>query len=147
MRSCTRSGWRAFSVAVTAFVITFPTAACDLTSGPSRRDRADEASIDVTGESPVPLLLVTSKEWGITLDEETGEEQIVLSKADTAEIELPYQRTVALAPTYRILFRLTNPDADRDASIRMQVRMDGEVVYDRQATLRNASLQYSHAYH
>ncbi|HEY8470104.1 MAG TPA: hypothetical protein VIL18_10705 [Longimicrobiales bacterium] len=128
-------------------MITLPTVACDLGSEPSRRRRADEASIEVTGESPVLLVLVTSKDWGMTLDEETGEQKLVITKADTVEIDLPYQRTVPLAPTYRILFRLINPDADRDATVRMRVSLDDDVVYDQQATLRNAALQYSHAYY
>ena len=147
MRSWIRPRRRAFSAAAAALVIAFPAAACDLVSGPSRPERAEEASIDVTGESPVPLLLVTSKVWGFVYDETTGEEQLVLSEADTAEIELPYQRTIPLAPTYRILFRLSNPDTAQDASVRMRVRLDDDVVFDEQATMRNASLQFSHAYH
>jgi hypothetical protein len=147
MRLSIRSGGRALSAAAAAFMITLSTAACDLGSEPSRRRRPDEASIEVTGDSPVPLVLVTSKDWGVALDEETGQQELVITKADTVEIELPYQRTVPLAPTYRILVRLINPDADRDATVRMRVSLDDDVVYDQQATLRNAALQYSYAYY
>ncbi|SRR5690606_8370084 len=147
MCSCTRSGWLVFAVAAAALMIIFSTAGCDLLSDPSDSDRAEEASIEVTGDSPVPLLVVASKVWGITLDEETGDRQIIISEADTAEVELPYQQTIGLAPTYRILFRVINPDTEQDASIRMRVLLDSDVVFDQQATLRNASLQFSHSYH
>jgi hypothetical protein len=147
MRPCHRSGWRPFSVAGAALAITLATAACDFGFGPARRGRPDAATIQVSGESPVPLVLVTSKEWRVELDDETGQQRIVLSKADTVELELPYQRTVALAPTYRILFRLINPDADHDANVRMRVSLDEDVVFDQQATLRNAALQYSHTHY
>jgi len=146
MRSCTRSGWRAFSIAAAAF-ITSLTTACDLLSDPTDRRRAEEATLELTGESPVPLLVVMSKEWGIGFDEESGEQVFILSKADTVETEVPYQRTVSLAPTYRILFRVINPDSEHEADVRMRVLLDDDVVYDQQAALRGTALQYSHAFH
>jgi hypothetical protein len=147
MRWSTRAGWRGFTVAAAATVFTSLAAACDLLSDPEEPRRAKEATLEVTGESPVPLVVITSKVWGVVFDEEAAEYVLSIIEADTAEVELPYQRTVPLAPTYRILFRVTNPDTEQDADVRMRVFLDRDVVYDQEATLRNASLHYSHAYH
>lgn len=145
MRACTRPGRRAFSVVATAFMISSLTAACDLLSEPKDPGRVERATVEVTGESPVPLLMVTSTVFSIGIDEEVGDQVIVISEADTVEVQqLPYQRTVSLAPTYRILFRLVNPDDQHEANVRMRVRLGDDVVYDQQATLKNASLQFSH---
>jgi len=128
-------------------MITLSGAGCDLLKGPSRPDRADEAHIEVTGSSPVPLLLVTSNDWGDGFDELTGERIVVLFQADTAQIDLPHQATVRLAPLYGVLFRVINPDTAQDASIRMRVRLDDELVFDESATMRAASLEYSYSYY
>jgi len=146
MRSSTRSGRRAFAVAAAALVITSLTAACDLLSDPEEPARAREATVEVTGESPVPLRLVASKVWSIGIDEDVGEQVIIIGQADSADIELPYELTVPLAPTYRILFRVTNPSEEHEANVRMRVFLDDDLVYDQQATLKNASLQFSHLY-
>lgn len=122
-------------------------AGCDLVKGPSRPERADEARIEVTGSSPVPLLLVTSKDWGEGVDELTGERIVVLFQADTTQFDPPHQATVRLAPLYRVLFRVINPDSAKDATIRMRVRLDDEVVFDEEATMRAASLEYSYSYY
>jgi len=145
MRSSPRSGRRALPLAATALMMTFFTA-CDLLSEPKERTRAEEATVEVTGESPVPLRLVASKVWSIGFDEEVGNQAIRLTEADSTEIELPYERTVPLAPTYRILFRVTNPSEEHEANVRMRVFLDDDLVYDQQATLKNASLQFSHLY-
>ncbi|HEX7118868.1 MAG TPA: hypothetical protein VF212_08780 [Longimicrobiales bacterium] len=129
-----------------AFILTLFAAACNTISDPTEH-YAENAHIELTGTSPVPLVLVTSTVWGQKVDEETGDLVTELMQADTAEVELPFERTVALAPTYRILFRVINPDTAESASIRMRVHLDDELVYDQPGTLLNASLEYSFAYH
>jgi len=141
-----RKGWSQAGIASAALILTLFSTACNTVTDP-RTKYATNAHIEVTGSSPVPLLLVTSTNWGIEYDELNGEEWIVLIEADTAEIELPVERTVPLAPRYQILFRVINPDSQHDAKVRMRVRLDDTEVFDETRIMRDASMEYSFFYH
>lgn len=138
-------GWYSTALGSVALIITLFSAGCNTISDPSE-EYAENAHVEVTGTSPVPLLLVSSTNWVYQVNEETGERTIGLVTADTLEVQLPVERTVALAPTYRILFRIINPDSARAASVRMRVRLDGDVMFDETATMRDAALEYSFNY-
>lgn len=140
-----RMGRRPASIAGAAFMITLFSAACSTATDP-RDGYAETAYIEVTGTSPVPLLLVKSTNWAYEFDELEGEQQLVLFEADTVEFELPVSDSVALAPSYRILFRVVNPDTEQEADIRMRVHLDDELMFDQTATMRDASLEYSYRY-
>lgn len=118
---------------------------CSLTSDPTSR-YADNATVEVTGTSTGPLYLISSTKWGIAVDELTFEQRVVLEEADTTEIQLPFQQTVPLRPTYRIYFAVGKPGSDLEANIRMQVRLDKKLVYDESIELTDAPIEYSFFY-
>jgi hypothetical protein len=121
-------------------------AACSSITDPKDK-YAKNAHIQLTGTSAVPLLLVTSTNWYAEVDPETGNQRNVIVAADTLEVTtLPAERTVALAPTYRILVRVVNPSKDAEADVRLRVRLDGDLVYDESAKMRDAWLEYTFTY-
>jgi hypothetical protein len=126
-------------------ILTLLTAACSSLLD-STQDYADNATIEVTGTSPVPLLLVSSTNWVYVPDPVTGEPIVSTTTADTVSLQLPINRTVALTNSYRIFFQLINRDSAQTASVRMRVRLDDKMVYDQAANMRNASLEFSFAY-
>lgn len=126
-------------------IITLCATGCNTVSDPTEK-YAERASVEVTGSSPVPLLLVSSTNWRFESDPETGDQWVVPLTADTVEVELPADHTVQLAPTYRILYQVINPSEDQEANVRMRVFLDDKQVFDQSATLRNATLEYSYFY-
>lgn len=96
---------------------------------------AQTAQVTITGDSPVPLDLITSDQWVITTNPETFEEELTMFLADTSVIaSLPFNRSYSIADFDRFLIRLANPDSTV-ASVRMTVSVDGSVEYDQQATM------------
>jgi hypothetical protein len=126
-------------------ILTLVTASCSSVLD-SSADYADNAIIEVTGTSPVPLLLVSSTDWVHVVSPVTGERTIATNKADTVSLQLPINRTVPITNQYRIFFSVVNPDSVQTATIRMRVMLDKKLVYDQAATMRDASLQFSFAY-
>lgn len=112
----------------------------------STQDYADNAIIEVTGSSPVPLLLVSSTNFVYINNPENNTQTISTNTADTVSLQLPINRTVSITDRYRIYFSVINPDSTQTASIRMRVRLDDKLVYDQSATMRDASLEFSFAY-
>jgi len=104
---------------------------------------AERAMVSITGDSPVPLELLTSEAWLIFTDPETFEEEVQILLADTAILTaLPFNQDYPIADFDRFLIRLTNPDSTV-ASVRMTVSVDGSVEYDQQATMsQGGSLEF-----
>jgi len=113
----------------------------------STEDVAKEARVVVTGNTPVPLELVTSTKFTRTISE-TGEVSISVTFADTVFVDLAttLDRTYPVRPDRGFLVRLRNHSADA-AVVSMQVFFDGKLSYDRQnVTLQEASLEFSYIF-
>ena len=126
-------------------ILTLLTVSCSSILDTSE-DYADNAIVEVTGTSPVPLLLVSSTNWVYVTDPQTGESTVAMNDSDTVSLTLPINRSVAITNSYRIFFALINPDSTQTATVRMRVRLDDQLVYDQAATMRDASLEFSFAY-
>lgn len=104
---------------------------------------AERAHITVEGTTGGPLLMVTSVRFTAVWDARTGQYSATLLSADTVLVSvLPYAATHRLTDRDRFLVRLINPDSAVEASVRMQIQLDGRLVYTENASLRNASLEY-----
>lgn len=139
MKVRTRSGIRIAAL----FTIILSAAGCDILGPPG--GRADTARLELDGTSPGPLLVVTSTDWTYIYDEDTGRTLISLVAADTTEAELPFQKSVDLAPRYRILFRVVNPH-EEEAHVRMRVLLDGELKHSVEGELGETPLEYTYRY-
>jgi hypothetical protein len=128
---------------VVALLAIIAIAACDSIVESEARP-VTNARVTVTGTSPVPLLLVTSFNFGATRNVETQELQVQLSRADTITISsLPFDRTFPFSGADRFHVRLINPDLNATASIRMQLLVDSREVFNQQANMRDATLAYT----
>jgi len=132
-------------VGVALFIITLSTTGCDEILGPSRK-RAETASVELEGTSPGPLQVVTSTNWILTQDQLTGESMIQLFAAETTEAELPFEKSVKLAPYYRVLFRVMNPHTDT-ARIQMRVLLDGEETYKMETAVADEPVDFTYVFH
>ena len=110
------------------------------------QDYADNAILEVTGTSPVPLQVVTSTNWIYIINPENGEQTVSTTSADTVTVQLPINRVVPLTNSLRIYFKVTNADINQTASIRMRVLLDNKVMFDQAANMRDAGLGFSFAY-
>jgi hypothetical protein len=110
------------------------------------QDYAENANLEVTGTSPVPLQVVSSTNWVYITNPDNGERIVSTTSADTVSLQLPVNRVVPLTNSFRIYFKVINGDINQTASIRMRVRLDNKLVYDQAANMRDASLDYSFAY-
>ena len=110
------------------------------------QDYADNAVLEVTGTSPVPLHVVSSTNWVYVINPDNGEQIVSTTSVDTVSLQLPINRLVPLTNSLRIYFKVTNADINQTASIRMRVLLDNKVMYDQAATMRDASLSFSFAY-
>jgi hypothetical protein len=133
---------RALAAMVTILAVS--TAACDSLLDTSQ-DYAELAHVRITGSSAVPLTLVLSNDF-IRNVNELGETSIILVTADTQVVDLPVDATLPLGDGLRILARLINPDTAVTATIHMRVFLDDDEVYNQQATMRDASLEYYFTY-
>ena len=132
-------------VGVALFIITLSTTGCDEILGPSRK-RAETASVELEGTSPGPLQVVTSTNWILTQDQLTGESMIQLFSAETTEAELPFEKSVKLAPYYRVLFRVMNPHPET-AQVRMRVLLDGEETYKMETPVADEPVDFTYVFH
>jgi hypothetical protein len=110
------------------------------------QDYAENATLEVTGTSPVPLQVVSSTNWVYITNPANGEQIVSTTSADTVSLQLPINRVVPLTNSFRIYFKVINGDINQTASILMRVRLDNKLVYDQAANMRDASLDYSFAY-
>lgn len=109
-------------------------------------DLADNANIFVTGTSPVPLQLIVSADY-TAVQNEQGRFDVTLISADTFQIAPPHERSKPISDKGRIFVRLTQPDSTVTADVRLRILLDDREVYNVQATLRDASLEYLFAYY
>jgi hypothetical protein len=126
-------------------ILTFFAAGCSSTTD-SSEEWAENAHLEITGTSPVPLMVVSSTNWLFETDDETGEPYVTLVTADSLEVGLPVELTVPITGTGRIFFRVINPDSTEDANIRVRMLLDQLLVFDDTGTLRDASLDYTYVY-
>jgi hypothetical protein len=120
-------------------------AGCDSLFDTSQ-DRAENARVRVTGTSPIALQLILSNQFVNVPDPTTGQFVTQLVAADTFDLQLPIDRSYPLGDAERIFVRLTQPDSMQEAHITMRIHLDDREVYQQEATLRNASLEYTFTY-
>ena len=127
----------------TALVL--PAAACDGLFDTNREVR-ETARVQVSGTSPVPLLLMTSNQFLNVQDPATGQITTQIIVADTLTIDqLPVDTTYSFGQYNRILVRLINPDSNATAQVRMIIRLDDkDEVYNVEARVTGAYLEYSY---
>jgi hypothetical protein len=126
-------------------ILTVLAAACS-SALDTTQDYADNATIEVTGTSPVPLLVISSTDW-LYVRDANGNLVAAVNRADTTRhTALPIMRSVPIQTARKIHFKLVNPDSTQTANIRMVVRLDNNTAYDQAATMRNASLEFSFSY-
>lgn len=131
-------------LAVAAMIVAGSTAACDSLLDTSQ-EYAELAHVRITGTSDVPLKLVMSNNF-IRNTNNQGQITISLVTADTQVVSLPINATMPLGDNLRILARLINSDTAVTATIHMRVFLDEDEVYNQQATMRDASLEYYFTY-
>jgi len=104
------------------------------------------ARVQVTGTSPVPLLLVTSDQFQTVQDPGTGFLETQFLNADSTVIPtLPFDSTVSLGQFNQFLLRLINPDTLQTADIRLIIRLDDKKEdYNVGAKVTGAYLQYTY---
>lgn len=134
---------RRVRTAAALLLLALPLAACGLLETDDRRP--DRARIVIEGSSDAPLRLVVSQRFTATPNSETGLLDVVLATWDDDVIELPMDRTVNVE-TDRFLVRLVNPSESDTADVRMQVLFDGNVVYNQEAILLDAQLEFIHLF-
>src|SRR5262245_30306895 len=97
--------------------------------------------VTVTGQSPVPMRLITSTDFNAFTDSQGGI-FVELVRADTATTELPYDRSFQFGTTDRFIARLRNADEASTASVEMRVYLDGTERYRQAATMTNSSIEF-----
>jgi hypothetical protein len=105
----------------------------------------EEARIEVAGQTPVELLLVTSKSFVQAWDEVERRDTVLVVKADTTGLtqeDLPFATTIRLQPEERLLVELVNLQPDT-AAVSLRVFLDGKNAYERNTGLAESTLQYS----
>lgn len=124
-------------------ILTILASGCDSLFGPNRVRFADDARVIVEGTSSVPLLLITSTNFTAQRDPATDELRSTLVASDTVVVSgLPVQRDYNIRQRDRFLVRLVNPSLDQTAAIHIQVLLDGRIVFNQQATMQDATLEY-----
>lgn len=125
--------------------LTLGLTACDGILGNSREVR-ETARIQVSGTSPVPLILMTSDQFLNTQDFATGQIVTQILAADSIAVAaLPFDTTVSMGQYNRFMVRLINPDSTQTAEVRMIIRLDDEdEVYNVKAKVTGAYLEYTY---
>jgi hypothetical protein len=127
-------GWLALAVTLTG---------CSSVLGSDQAAFADEARVIITGESGVPLQLLTTTDFVASRDPETGELVPTILTTDTTILAtLPHDQVYTVTGWDRFLAKLVNPDTAVTATIQMRVLMDGREVFNQRATMRDASLAF-----
>jgi len=105
----------------------------------------EQARIEVSGQTPVELLLVTSKRFAFLWDEEAQRDTLVVAVADTIPLmqdDLPFEKSISIRPEERLLVQLHNLQPDT-AAVSLRVYLDGTIAYERAAGLADGTFQYS----
>lgn len=110
-------------------------------------ERADAANVFVTGTSTEPLMLILSNDFD-TQPGDGGAVGVTLLSADTFTVNLPapVERSYSFDESDRFLARLVNPDTASTADVHMRVLLDSDEVYNQQATLLDAELEFVFVY-
>lgn len=85
---------------------------------------AEQARVRLNGTSGVDLELVTSTEFGFSVDPTTGNRETVLIQSDTAMIRPPYDEVFDISQRGIFLVRLTNAEQEA-ADVTLEVSIDG----------------------
>lgn len=101
------------------------------------REHRETARVQITGTTPVTLLLVVSDQFIEVYDPETGLGETEILEGDTIPVQqLPVDTTFSLGQFNTWLVQLINPSDTETASVRMIVRLDDEEeVYDQEVEL------------
>lgn len=120
-------------------------AGCSLSTNSSNAPTA--AHIVADGSAPGPLQLIVSTDFSQTQNQNTGNIAIQYNSADSSEISLPYDSTVAISSLGIISVALINPDTVA-ASVHLTIGLDNGQGFDRTATLASGqALSYTYVYH
>ena len=101
------------------------------------------ARVIVTGSSTVPLTVVTSTQFVVSRGAE-GEEIISLTSADTTQLAVPIDRTVAFQGSDRFLVLIRNPDINSTSTLDIRLLIDGKEVLRQAVSLRDASFHFTY---
>lgn len=137
---------RRFVVSLAGTLTFLGLAACDGIFDTSRENR-ETARVQITGTTPVTLLLVTSEQFIEVYDPETGLGETQILEGDTIAVQqLPVDTTFSLGQFNTWLVQLINPSTTETARVRMIVRLDDEEeVYDEEVDLISpVFLQYAY---
>ncbi len=105
------------------------------------------ARVTVEGPSSTALVLVTSNNFLVIRDSDTGEERLQLTTSDTVAVTPPFDETYLLGEFQRFYVRLANLEAE-PVLARMRVLLDSKVAYDREAELvEDTFMEYSYRYY
>jgi hypothetical protein len=125
---------------LTALVLLALLACKSLTDTPAT---ATVARVIVTGSSTVPLMVVTSTQFVVSRSAE-GEETISLTRADTAQMGVPIDRTVPFQGSDRFLVLVRNPDINSTSVLDIRLLIDGTEVLRQAVSLRDASFHFTY---
>lgn len=124
--------------------IVFALSGCGLVSSD-----IDPESIEVRLEGPAgaQVRLVTSNSFTFGGGGEDGGAQVELVAADTTLVSLDHALNEALAPTYLYYAELLpNSPGEPLFSVRMQVRIDGDLRYDKSGQIGADEFEYAYVY-
>lgn len=109
--------------------------------------RADAANVFVTGTSTEPLMLILSNDFD-TQPGDGGAVGVTLLSADTFTVNLlaPVERSYPFDGSDRFLARLINPDTFNAVDVHMRIFLDSDEVYNQQANLLDAELEFVFVY-
>ncbi len=85
---------------------------------------AEEARVRLTGTSAVDLELVASPEFGIMIDQATGQREIVMIASDTSMIRPPFDQVFDISEHGMFMVRLRNWE-ESVADVEIEVWIDG----------------------
>ena len=106
------------------------TTACNLTTSV---ERAEEVRIQVESSSAGPVTIITSNFFTV-VEEETGDVRLNFLVSDTAFVDLPHDRTYALAPTSSFAVRLEAP-LEEDIRVTLRASTQGTQRFRREGIL------------
>lgn len=107
---------------VLALVAVVLTAACgDL----STNANSEQARVVLTGDTPVDIRVITSTQFGYSVDPETGDRETVLVQADTVATRAPFDETYDITQFGIFLVRVV-AESDTISTIDLRISIDGD---------------------
>ena len=98
------------------------------------------ARVTIAGESPVPMILITSNNFTASPAQGGGLDVNYLL-ADTVEITLPFEQSYNFGRTDRFVVKLANKDSESTATVDLRVFLDGEQWDRAQGTMKDSSVE------